>query len=159
MRLWFNVHQAGRYQGTLLKSVKEQVFRQGHKPEPYYTSSFAFYRFEVLIRRLTGDDRKIRPFKFLLLLAFRHRYEMENYPGSTNKKVGIYFQVIDEILNNSIKTKEAFDECKQIIEDALDALKLPYERDSAKLRSLIDETKRIARHRNPAIGDNDQQIT
>ena len=83
-------HQASRYQGTLLKSVKPRVFQPDHNPEAYYTSAFAFYRFEVAIRRLPAEDRLIRAFKFYALLAFRYRFETSDYPGAASKKVSSY---------------------------------------------------------------------
>lgn len=144
-------NQATRYQGTLLKSVKDQVFKQNHKPEPYFVSALAMYRFEVQARRLTPADRAIRSFRYYLLLAFRYRYEVTEFPGAANKRIAQYCSELLKRLDTTEKSKETFDECVAIVKSALAVLKLPVERDSAKSRALIDEVKKAARARNPSF--------
>lgn len=144
-------NQASRYQGTLLKTVKKQVFQEQHKPEPYYTAAFAFYRFEVASRRLSAGLRSIRPFRYYLLLAFRHRYEKQDYPGASNKLVGKYCDDLNSALLDVECAKDSFDECVSIVKEALSNLNLPLERDSAKSRQLIDEVKMVARGKNPHL--------
>lgn len=137
-------HQAGRYQGTLLKTVKDQVFRENHRPEAYYCSALASYRFEKLIKALAVEDRAIRPFRYYLLTALRHRYETSAFPGAGSKKIATYCEILNAILGDSLKTKASFDECRSIVVDSLNNLGLPFERDSAKLRPLVDEIRRVA---------------
>ncbi|MGR3272654.1 AIPR protein [Thalassococcus profundi] len=107
-------NQAGRYQGTLLKNNKDRVFQNDHRPDAYYTSAFAAYRFEIAIRRLDAVERVIRPFKFFLLLAFRHRYEEHEYPGAKSKKCQSYCANLLGKLADQSASKEAFDECVQL---------------------------------------------
>ena len=142
-------NQASRYQGTLLKSVKNQVFQQGHRPEAYYVAALTLYRFEVLTRRLSPADRPMRTFRFYLLLAFRVRFEAEAYPGAGNKKIQGYCNNLIAHLATPDLSKESFDECVDIVKTSLANIALPLERDSAKSRSLIDEVKKVARSRNP----------
>lgn len=137
-------HQAGRYQGTLLKNNKEFVFHNDHRPDAYYASAFAAYRFEIAIRRLDVADRIIRPFKFYLLLAFRYRYEDQGFPGAKNKKCEAYCQILLDKLADQDLSKAAFDECVSIVKKGLTNLGLNLERDSAKSRPLCDEVKKIA---------------
>ena len=144
-------HQAGRYQGTLLKTVKDQVFRENHRPEAYYTSALALYRFEKLIRSLVAEDRAIRPFRHYLLAAFRHRFETSEFPGAGNRKISDYCEVLNLILADIAKAKASFDECRVIVTDSLNNLGLPFERDSAKSRPLVDEIRRVAKARRDAI--------
>lgn len=144
-------NQAGRYQGTLLKSVKSRVFKPGHSPAPYYTAAFAYYRFEVAIRRLPAEERVIRPFKFYLLLAFRHRFERDNFPGVSHKKVISYCDELNSELSDYETAKSCFDECVDIVKNALSAIGLPLERDNAKSRPLIDSVVDVARTRNPYL--------
>lgn len=144
-------HQASRYQGTLLKTVKDRVFQLNHKPEAYFISALTAYRFEILLRRLTNDERDIRPFKYFLLFAFRYRYEPETFPGSVNKSIPKYCHALEQHLADPALTKAAFDEAVFIVRRALDKLGLPVERDSAKSRPLVDEVKRIAQTRSIVV--------
>ncbi len=77
-------HQAGRYQATLLATVKDRVFKHDHKPEPYYTSALTFFKFDALLKR--ADDSRLRSFKYSFLNAFRYRYEAGDVPGLSNGK-------------------------------------------------------------------------
>jgi len=137
-------NQASRYQGTLLKTVKDRVFQATHKPEPYYLSALAAYRFEFALRKLTNEERNIRPFKYFLLFAFRVRYETGEFPGADNKNIATYCNKLRMHLVDATKAKAAFDEAVIIVREALEKLALPVARDSAKSRPLIDEVKRIA---------------
>jgi len=143
-------NQASRYQGTLLKSVKNQVFQKSHKPDCYFLSALAQYRFEVLARRLPVAERGIKSFRYYLLLAFRHRYEEMEFPGAGNRKISTYCAPLIGQLDNIEKSKEAFDECADIVKAALTSQGLPLERDSAKSRGLIHEVITLASQRNPS---------
>ena len=140
-------NQAGRYQGTLLKTTSDRVFRNDHRPDAYYCSAFASYRFEIAIRRLTGDDRAIRPFKFYLLLAFRYRYEKEEFPGPKDKKCEEYCTHLLKQLRDLETSKRTVDECVRIVRAALDKLGLEIGRDNAKSRLLVSEVIESAKHR------------
>ncbi|KQO75292.1 hypothetical protein ASF29_12825 [Rhizobium sp. Leaf262] len=139
-----SANQASRYQGTLLKGVKDRIFQTTHKPEPYFVSALAAYRFEIALRRLTNDERDIRPFKYFLMLAFRIRYEHSEYPGAANKKIADYCKKLEDYLADATKSKVVFDEAVIIVREALSNLSLPVARDSAKSRPLVDEVKRVA---------------
>lgn len=80
-------HQAGRYQGTLLKAVKERVFQQNHKPEAYYTAAFAFYRFEVSLRKLPIEERMMRAFKFFCYLHSNTDTKKQAFLGQDTRKL------------------------------------------------------------------------
>jgi hypothetical protein len=144
-----SAHQAGRYQGTLLKVVKDKVFQPSHKPESYYIAAFAYYRFEVAMRKLTPEERAIRPFRFFLLTAFRFRFEKRDFPGAEHKKVSSYADELGAYLKDQETAKSTFNECVEIVTEALSNIGLPLERDSAKSRPLVDEVERVARSRNP----------
>ncbi|MFW7270277.1 AIPR family protein [Gluconacetobacter sp. Hr-1-5] len=143
-------NQASRYQGTLLKTVKDRVFQSSHHPESYFVAALAAYRFEFALRKLTNEERDIRPFKYFLLYAFRSRFEKNDFPGAGNKKIRAYSNALLEYLADTSKAKNAFDEAVLIIRHALAALGLPVARDSAKSRPLVDEVKRIATARRAA---------
>lgn len=140
-------HQAGRYQGTLLKTVASRVFKGDHSPEPYYLAALAGYRFEIAIRRLPVEERVVRAFKFYLLTAFRYRYETSSFPGAANKKTAAYCKSILPRLSDGEKSKAAFDECVSILKQALSNLDLELERDNAKSAPLVAEVKRLSEER------------
>lgn len=142
-------NQASRYQGTLLKSVKTQVFQKNHKPDPYFISALALYRFEVLARRLPIADRGIKSFRYYLILAFRYRFEEDAFLGAGNKKTPQYCTALMKHLENSDVSRSAFDECVSVLKEALLNQGLPLERDSAKSRNLIQEVIKVAAGRNP----------
>ena len=138
-------NQATRYQGTLLKNTSERVFQNDHRPEAYYCSAFASYRFELAIRRLVGDERLIRPFKYYLLLAFRYRYEDGEFPGPKDKGSQQYCDHLLEQLKDTDTSKRTFDACVGIVRDALKALGLEIDRDSAKSRPLVEKVIELAK--------------
>lgn len=140
-------NQASRYQGTLLKAVNKQVFQQSHKPEPYFVSALALYRFEVATRKLAPEDRFIKSFRYYLLLAFRCRYEKTEFLGAGHKKIGAYCRELLSNLDTPEKSRKAFEECCSIVKTALTTLSLAPERDNAKSRPLIEEVKREAKRR------------
>ena len=137
-------NQASRYQGTLLKTVKDRVFQAMHKPEPYFVSALAAYRFEYALRKLANEERDIRPFKYFLLYAFRVRFEPDDFPGAGNKKIADYCKKLGAHLADTTKAKAAFDETVLIVREALGKLSLPVARDSAKSRPLVEEVKKVA---------------
>lgn len=142
-------NQASRYQGTLLKTVKDRVFQPTHKPEPYFLAALAAYRFEIALRKLTNEERDIRPFKYFLLFAFRTRYETGEFPGAGSKKVAEYCSRLQMHLTDSANAKAAFDEAVFIVREALANLGVPVARDSAKSRPLVDEVRKAAIARRP----------
>lgn len=143
-------NQAGRYQGTLLKSVKDQVFQKDHRPDAYFVAAFANYRFELAIRRIPIEKRVIRAFKFYLLLAFRYRFEQRDFPGAKNKKTEKYCLELLGYLKDIDASKKAFDECVSVVKSALSSLGLELERDNAKSRPLVEQVKSIAIDRKAA---------
>ncbi|WP_394688238.1 hypothetical protein [Hoeflea sp.] len=138
-------NQASRYQGTLLKTVNRQVFQKNHKPEPYFCSALALYRFEVLTRRLTAQERVLKSFRYYFLLAFRYRFEPNEYPGANSKHIGAYCDFLIQNLTTAEKSKDSFDEVCGLVQESLQNLGLALERDNAKSRPLIEEVKRLAR--------------
>lgn len=142
-----SAHQAGRYQATLLKNVGDQVFRPEHRPEPYYTSALAFYKFEGMLRRGVGHS-DLRSFKFHFLSAFRHRFEPFDLPSFSHKTMADYCNSLNARLWDGDLAREAFDTVADIIRRAAANRSLSLDRDSAKVRDLSDEIKRIASDEN-----------
>jgi hypothetical protein len=108
-------HQAGRYQATLLAAVKDRVFKAGHRPEPYYTSAFAFYRFEGFLKKGGAETSKFKPFKFHFLNAFRYLYEPCNLPEFKDKKIFDYCEHLNKVLWDKEGAQNAFSRCADLI--------------------------------------------
>ncbi len=148
-------HQAGRYQATLLRQVRDQVFKANHRPETYYTAAFAFYRFESLLKRGHGDTADLRPFKFHFLLAFRHRFETKEFSRLEDKRITAWCDPLNARLADTDLARQAFEVCADIIRRAAAARGLRVERDAAKVQTLTDEIRAIAIRENdlrPAAG-------
>lgn len=141
-------HQAGRYQATLLKQVGDRVFKPTHRPEPYYTAAFAFYRFESLLRRGHADSGELRPFKFHFLAAFRHRFEESPFPGFENKKVAAWCEALNAQLADADKARAAFEVCADLIRRAAEQRSLKIERDAAKVQTLAADIRALASKEN-----------
>ncbi|MGO8574388.1 AIPR family protein [Rhizobium leguminosarum] len=144
-------NQASRYQGTLLKTVNKQVFQSSHKPEPYFVAALALFRFDALARRLSPGERTLASFRYYLLLAFRYRFESQEFPGAGNRKIAAYCRGLVDHLKTPEAAKNVFDEVCSIVQEALSNLNLALERDNAKSRALVEEVKRVARYHNTAI--------
>ncbi|MGU3546665.1 AIPR family protein [Methylobacterium sp. A52T] len=142
-------YQAGRYQGTLLASVRDRVFKSEHRPEPYYTASLAFYRFDSLLKKLVGEERKLRSFKFHLLNAFRYRYELSALPPVGDRRIAAYCAHLNEILWDQERCRTAFEVCADIIRKSAASRSIPLVRDAAKTRDLSEEVKARAMAENP----------
>ena len=140
-------HRASRYHGTLMKDVGDRVFRPKHRFEAYYTAAFAYYRFEVSIRKLPEDDKTMRSFRFFLLQSFRYRYEPSKWPEADNKRVVNYCEVLNLFLNDIGAFETVFDECLRIVKEAVRSVGLELVRDSAKSIRLVEEVKIVARKR------------
>lgn len=137
-------HQAGRYQATLLKQVGDRVFKASHRPETYYTAALAFYRFESLLRRGHGDTADLRPFKFHFLSAFRHRFEIRDFPGLEDKKISAWCDPLNARLADTDLSRQAFEVCADIIRRAAGDRGLEIERDAAKVQTLTEGVRALA---------------
>lgn len=144
-------NQATRYQGTLLRSVNRQVFQQSHKVEPYYIAALTYYRFEAHVRRLQMAGTNAKSFRYYLLLAFRYRYEINEFPGAASKNVLKYCDGLLGRLVTQDLARDSFEASFDIVSEAIVNLGLPMARDTAKSRNLVDEVKRISLFRNSLV--------
>ena len=139
-------HSAGRYQATLLKTVKDRVFKPGHRPEPYYTSAFASYVFEPYLRKSANKD--LKPFRFYFLMVFRYLFEPSELPQLDSKRLSAYCDSLNKVLWDADKAKAAFDACAEVIRDAASQRGVELVRDSAKTQSLTEAARILAQERN-----------
>lgn len=82
-------HSTHRYYGELLSSYQNKLFSEAHSPAPYYLSSAALARLEILFA--TGRlPRNLRPLKFQILMVYRLQNEPGDLPPLNNKAIQNY---------------------------------------------------------------------
>lgn len=59
-----------RYLATLFNEIKEDIFKSNHQLIVYYTSAFAFYKIQDLLKRRVIDSRFAK-FKYYILMMLR----------------------------------------------------------------------------------------
>jgi AIPR protein len=99
--------RATRYYGTLLTSVKNQIFLKNHKPIAYYVSAYANYKLDSMFRRKQIHE-KYRPFKYHMLMALRLQLAGKNMPDMSTNKFEKYCEKIQDSLLDNTKTSQSF---------------------------------------------------
>lgn len=67
-----DVHQTHRHETILIKSFEGRIFEDGHSFYPYYTSTFAFFKLEDLIKGRKLDIGKLHSYRFHILLISKY---------------------------------------------------------------------------------------
>ena len=112
-------HQASRYYGTLLKSIKTKIFVPSHPPVAYYASALALYRLESLVRK-KSINAKYRPFKYHLLAILRMQLCGVEMPEMSSNKFEKYCQGIVSTLQDEMKCVDACKVAVKTLDAALD---------------------------------------
>lgn len=100
-------HLAARYYGELKAMVGRGIFNDDHKPSPYYTAAFAYYKLEFFFRN--GQiPVSYKPARFHLLLALRYGVAGRDMPAFTANKIDAYSRKIDDVLWSDAKALDAF---------------------------------------------------
>lgn len=82
-------HSHPRYYGELLKSYKDKLFVDDHKPGPYYASGVALLEIEKLLA--SGEiDRALRRYKHHLLMVLRVRIGGYSFPQLSSDRITEY---------------------------------------------------------------------
>ncbi|MFC6591988.1 AIPR family protein [Deinococcus lacus] len=110
-------HAVTGYFGTVMKRHSGKIFQEGHKPDAYFTSSYAFYRLNYLIRN-GSLDRSFRKPKYHLLMIFRMITEPFEMPHMNSKKMEKYCESINSLLDNEEASKAIFTACEKIFRDS-----------------------------------------
>ena len=140
-------HQASRYYGTLLESVENKIFVNGHPMAAYYASALALYRFEGLVRR-KQIDAKYRPFKYHLLAIARLLHQEDLTLSMTSNKFDKYCQNLVETLNNNEAVVKLFFESTKILEEILGG---DFNRDKAKDTSIFNAAEQLVQQKKSVI--------
>lgn len=90
-------HRTTRNYARLLGRVGNDIFAQGHRPEPYYVAAFSLYKLEYLFRA-SRLDPKYKPSRYHVLLAARLLANPAPMPKMNARDMDKYCKVITDIL-------------------------------------------------------------
>ena len=109
-------HRAGRYYGTLLKTIGGDLFSADHQPLPYYTAAFGYYKLEYLFRN-TSLSPDYKPYRYHLLMILRYQVNGTRLPNlSVARKIDPYCQSLLDVLWDDDLALAAYKEAIKIIE-------------------------------------------
>ena len=128
-------HRASRFYGTLLNSVKNKIFVEGHDPIAYYVSAFANYKLDSLLRRKQIDN-KYRPFRYHMLMILRLKFAGKEMPDMKSIKFKKYCQQIQQVLWDNTKSVAAFKEASIIVDSLFPER---YDPDASKTVGLVNK--------------------
>jgi hypothetical protein len=139
-----NPHQVTSFFGTIVNKLNEersQIFTEGHKFSPYYTSAFAYYKLETHFRR-RNIDTSYKKVRFHILMLFRMMFQPEALPPFNSNRMDSYSQVLLTILNNDTDSLAAFNECIEIIDEA------EFDKSDKQDVKLLSKTKNLVEKAN-----------
>ncbi|WP_044206326.1 AIPR family protein [Flammeovirga sp. OC4] len=113
-------HNVTSFFGLIVRRLNEgkmQIFSPDHLYSPYYTSAFAYYKLESFFRR-GSIDTSYRKVKFHILMLFRIIHGKDDLPLFNSKKIDRYCNDLLVILNDDMKTTEAFNKCIEVIDNS-----------------------------------------
>ena len=110
-------HAVSGYFGTIMKRHSGKIFQEDHKLDPYFTSSYAFYRLNYLIRNGSVSNKLRKP-KYHILMLFRMIAEPFPIPFMNSKRMELYCESINSVLDNDEAAKVIFTICERIFEDS-----------------------------------------
>jgi hypothetical protein len=126
-------HLAGRYYGTLLTTVKDDIFSKNHKPIAYYVSAYANHKLDSLLRKKQIDE-KYRPFKYIMLMALRLKLGGITMPNMTSKDFEKYCHEIQSVIWDNTAVLQSFIEVCTLLDQVLNG---DYDRAIAKTSRFV----------------------
>lgn len=109
-------HRASRYYSSLKASVGTNIFADDHRLEPYYTSSYTYYRLEYFFRN--GQVHvKYKPARYHLMMLFRLIAAGKDIPRLNSGKVKAYVERIDYALWSDRRALQIFLEACSVIDE------------------------------------------
>ena len=108
-------HSTVRRYKTLSERVGNDIFVEGHKPDPYYTASYANYCLDFLWRNFRMDA-KYKVARYQLLLAFRLLVASGPMPKFNSDKIEMYCRPMRALLSDMQKTSDLFGHAVEIID-------------------------------------------
>ncbi|HJW86365.1 MAG TPA: AIPR family protein [Candidatus Brocadiaceae bacterium] len=110
-------HLVSGYYGTIAKRLGDQIFKEGHKYIPYYTSGLAYYRLESLFKSRQVDTKykKARHHIILILRLLCQSYVVPNF---NSKDIEKYCDEIIRVLNSENELLSKLQICTQRLESS-----------------------------------------
>ena len=110
-------HRTARSYSLLDAQVGTTIFAEGHKLDPYYTSSFALYKLEYMFRN-QRLDRGYRNARFQMLLAARLLYNRDQLSRMNSRDIEKYCAGLNAVLWNTSKADGLFIRAAGAVHDA-----------------------------------------
>ena len=126
-------HLAGRYYGTLLNTVKDNIFIKNHKPIAYYVSAYANHKLDSLLRKKQIEE-KYKPFKYIMLMALRLKLGGSTMPNMTSRDFERYCHEIQSVLWDNTAVLQSFIEVCTLLDQVLNG---DYDRAIAKTSRFV----------------------
>jgi hypothetical protein len=109
-------HRTTRNFNALLDKVGTEIFKEGHKLDPYYVAAYTLYRLERLFKAQTIQP-VFKAARFQILLAFRYLANPKKLPQFNSKDMEVYCKEIASVLWDTAKSDALFVKAAHIIND------------------------------------------
>lgn len=100
-------HRTARSYSLLDARVGSEIFGEGHKLDPYYTSAFGLYRLEYMFRN-QRLDRVYRNSRFQMLLAARMIHNNEAVPRMNSREMERFCASFNAVLWDANQAESLF---------------------------------------------------
>lgn len=127
-------HRATKTFTGLREKVGDEIFGEGHKLDPYYAASFAYYRLEYLFRGQKLDP-KYKPARYHILMTFRLLIDSSPLPWPNSKEMEKRCRSITDVLWDPDEMMVLFNEAAERVESVVPG---EFKRDNIRLQSVTD---------------------
>lgn len=147
-----DVHQTPRHETILIKQYQGKIFEDIHSFYPYYTSTFAYYRLESLIKENKIKIDKLHNYRFHLILiskyvAFTDFIKNNNVLLNSDE----FCKMFLDILKDKAKSAELFNKAIQIMQSAIDSWINELKRSKFSIKDNKDFTLHLLKILNSTI--------
>ncbi|WEV19203.1 AIPR family protein [Clostridium perfringens] len=80
-----NPHGVSGHYGTVIKKVKDNIFKENDKPEVYYVSALLLYYVESFFRK-NREYKSMSRMKWHILMTIKHMHEKKDFSDKLNSK-------------------------------------------------------------------------
>jgi len=130
-------HRTTRGYASLKARVGTDIFKKGHRMDPYYTAAYTLYRLEYIFRN-ARLARQYKPARFHIIMAARYLANPQGVPRSNSNQMERYCQVINDILWDPQKADELIASAAAVIDEAAAG---DFNRDNIRTDSFTHKVK------------------
>jgi hypothetical protein len=127
-------HRATKTFTGLREKVGDEIFAEGHKLDPYYAASFAYYRLEYLFR-CQKLAPKYKPARYHILMTLRLMLDSSPLPWPNSKEMEKRAKTIIEALWDIENISKMFQDAAERVEKAVPG---EFRRDNIRRQSVTD---------------------